>query len=398
VWLLATAVSIGAPPESPNGGAGQGRKQPNETPASRERERPEESRVRVVDAAPLNSLSRQFQQTAGWTGADGAHSIPISPKATLWTFADTFIGRIEQGRRVGARLINNSFAWQTLPADAAPLRFFWRVTDGQPAAVLRPDDPDSWYWPGDGAVVGERLYLLAKRVRKRSAGEPGFQFDWYGNDLLEIANFTQEPTAWHWRRIELPFGKTSPQLSSACLAEGGFFYIYGLFPASQMTALSRPLAIARISQAELAAAQPRGWQFWSDEKPGGGWSAKSERLAALFNDAAPEMTVGRVKGIDGLVAVYTSLGMSAQIRLRLAPRPEGPWSAGVLAYRCPEGSQKMLIYGAKAHPELSSAPGELVITYCCNTGSLTEHMSRPDIYVPRAIRVRLAEKPENQRP
>ena len=55
----------------------------------------------------------------------------------------------------------------------------------------------------------------------------------------------------------------------------------------------------------------------------------------------------------------------------------------MVAYRCPEDGQKLLIYAAKAHPELSTAPDELVITYCCNTGSLAEHMTRPDIYVPR---------------
>ncbi|HEX4147420.1 MAG TPA: DUF4185 domain-containing protein, partial [Pirellulales bacterium] len=337
--------------------------------------------LRVVDAAPLESLSRKFVQSSGWTGADGAYSIPISPKTALWIFDDTWIGRVENGRRAGARMINNTFAWQSLAADREPLRFFWQQQGDQPQAVLRPAEADSWYWPGDGAVVGERLYLLAKRVRKRDAGEPGFQFDWYANDLLEIANYTDEPTAWRWRRIALPFGKDAPQLSSACLAEGGFFYIYGLFPAARLARLSRPLAVARVAQNELAASNPPTWEFWSQQEQGGSWSASHERLATLFHDAAPEMTVNRVPGINGLVATYTSLGMSREIRLRVASRPEGPWSAAVLAYRCPEDSPKLLIYAAKAHPEQIATPGELVITYCCNTGSLAEHMSRPDIYL-----------------
>ncbi|HEY5314549.1 MAG TPA: DUF4185 domain-containing protein [Pirellulales bacterium] len=350
---------------------------------------PADAPLRVLEAAPLESLSRAFRQTSGWTGADGAYSIPISPQRTLWTFDDTFIGRIEQGRRAGARMINDSFAWQTLPAGGQPLRFFWRSDAGQPASVLHADDAASWYWPGDGAIVGQRLYLLAKRVRKQAAGEPGFQFDWYGNDLLAIDNPTAEPTQWRWRRIELPWGQDFPQLSSACLVEGGFFYIYGLFPASQLGPLHKPLAVARISQTELAAERPRGWQFWTADDAGGRWSEKPTRLAALFNDAAPEMTIGRVPRIEGLVATYTAIGMSAEIRLRVARRPEGPWSTHALAYRCPEAAQKLHVYGAKAHPELASTPGDLVITYCVNTGSLGEHFEHPDIYVPRAIRIKI---------
>jgi hypothetical protein len=350
---------------------------------------PAEGPLRVLDAAPLESLSRAFQQTSGWTGADGAYSIPISPERTLWTFDDTFVGRVEHGRRVGARMINNTFAWQALPAAGQPLQFFWQEQQGKPASVLVPDDAASWYWPGDGAIVDQRLYLLAKRVRKRAAGEPGFQFDWYGNDLLQIDNPADEPTKWRWRRIELPWGPEFPQLSSACLVEDGFFHIYGLFPASQLRPLHKPLAVARISQTELTADKPHDWQFWTTDEAGGRWSATPQRMAALFNDAAPEMSIGRVPGLSGLVATYTAIGMSAEIRLRVAPQPEGPWSTSTLAYRCPEGAQKLHIYGAKAHPELSSTPGELVITYCVNTGSLSEHVAHPEIYIPRAIRLKL---------
>ena len=120
--------------------------------------------LRVIEAEPLEPLSKLFRQTSGWTGADGAYSIPISPKTTLWIFDDTWIGGVEKGRRVGARMINNTFAWQALPAAGEPLKFFWQQSGDKPAAVLQPEEKDSWYWPGDAAVVNDRLYMLAKRV------------------------------------------------------------------------------------------------------------------------------------------------------------------------------------------------------------------------------------------
>ena len=163
--------------------------------------------LEVLEPKSLEGLTGAFRQTSGWTGADGANSIAISPNRTLWIFADTFIGGVEKGRRVGARMVNNTFAWQALPADGQPLQFFWQEHDGKPAAVLQPDDAASWYWPGDGAMLGSRLYLLAKRVRKRAAGEPGFQFDWYGNDLLEIENPLDEPLEMALAADRTPFGR-----------------------------------------------------------------------------------------------------------------------------------------------------------------------------------------------
>src|SRR4051812_32396788 len=81
--------------------------------------------LELVEAKPLPALTRQFQQTEGWTGGDGASSVPLGPERTLWLFADTWIGKIEGGRRVSPRMVNNTAAWQSLQDEKAPLRFFW---------------------------------------------------------------------------------------------------------------------------------------------------------------------------------------------------------------------------------------------------------------------------------
>ena len=121
----------------------------------------------------------------------------------------------------------------------------------------------------------------------------------------------------------MPKGDDTPQLSSACLAEGGYFYLYGLFPEKRLAPLSRPLALARIARrktSRFAAARLGVLDAWQIRRK---LVAAPESMMALFADAAPEMTIGRVSGIDGLVATYTSLGMSREIRLRVAPRPKG---------------------------------------------------------------------------
>ncbi len=337
----------------------------------------------LADAKPLPSFTAQFQQTDGWTGADAAYSIPLGRDRLLWVFADTWIGKIENGRRVGARMVNNTFAWQSLRNRSGPLRFFWRTDGDALTAVLRPDGKDAWYWPGDGAVIDGQLYLFCKVARRDDSKPEGFQFDWFGDDLLQIHNPMDEPTVWRFEQRTLPSGLNVPRMSGACLVEGDYLYAYGLLTTAKEKHLNRPLGVARIHRRHLKTMEMSRWEYWCGDR----WSDNPEKTAALFRDAAPEMSVSRVRGLPGFVATYTSLGLSANILVRHAPLPEGPWSKPLRVYRCPE--EKLMLYGAKAHAALAERDGQLIITYCRNTGSLKEHVERPEIYFPQGVEVRL---------
>ncbi len=343
----------------------------------------------VVDGEPVPAWSAGFQRTEGWTGADVAYSITLGREKTLWIFADTFIGRVENGRRVGARMINNSFAWQSLGDRPAHWQFFWKGTIEAPASVVTPAEPGAWYWPGDGVISNDRMYLVAKLVRKKEGGPPGLSFDWCGNHLLEVANPHDEPTAWRYQAWALPTSPNEPQLSSASLADSGYLYLYGLFPAKALQDLHRPLALSRIPLASLPGLKEPKLEYLCQGEKESAWSPTPSRLLELFGDAAPEMTVNRLQGWSGFVATYTSLGLGGEIMVRHALRPEGPWSDAVRLYHCPEADRGLLVYGAKSHPELATRDGEMIITYCVNTGSLAEHVARPDIYIPRAVSVHL---------
>jgi hypothetical protein len=343
----------------------------------------------VVSAKPAPALTQQFQRTDGWTGGDGASSIPLGPDRTLWLFADSWVGKIEGGRRVGARLINNAAAWQLLADGKEPLRFFLDQSGKEPVALLRPEAAGTWYWPGDGVVVDGKLYLFCKLVRRKAEGAPGFQFDWFANELLQIDNPRDEPGQWKVKRCRLPEGKDAPRLGSACVLEGDYLYVFGLFPAAAVKPLDAPLGVARLPRERLAALDMKGWQYWCRGPKGERWSDQPADLVALFRDAAPEMTVSRVRGIDGLVAVYTPIGIGRDIAVRHAPKPWGPWSQSLRVYRCPDAGDGVFVYGAKAHPELSTRDGQLFLTWCRNTGSLADHVRKPDLYFPQGVEVQL---------
>ena len=343
----------------------------------------------VMSAKPASALTQQFQQAEGWTGGDVAYSIPLGPDRTLWLFGDSFIGRIESGRRVAARMIHNAVAWQSLKEHKTPLRFFWDQSGKEPAALLRPTAKETWYWPADGVLVDSKLYLFCKVVRRKAEGAPGFEFDWFANELLRIDNPREEPGKWKVERCRLPEGKEALRLGVACLCDGDYLYAYGLFPASACKPLHMPLGVARLHKDKLTALDMKGWQYWCHGPNDEHWSDKPADLVPLFTDGAPELSVSRVRGIDGWVAVYTPIGIGTEIAVRHAPKPWGPWSRRLSVYRSPDPGAKVFTYGVKAHPELSLRDGQLFITFCRNIGALADHMRKPEIYFPQGVEVQL---------
>jgi len=337
----------------------------------------------VESAKPLPELTQLFRHTRGWTGGDCAASIPLSEKRTLWLFADTWIGVVENGRRQKMRMSNNTAAWQSLETHE-PLKFFWAGSEEKPEALLKPTQSDHWYWPGDGVMHDGKLYVFCKLVKRNEAGAPAFQFDWVGNELVQIENPYDEPTRWRYQRMRLFRDEDDVRLGCGCVIDGDHLFVFGLFPKKECKKLEAPVAVARVPLAKLDRRQFSDWQFWTES----GWSGKPDKLIALMRDGAAEMSIGRVRGISGLVMVYQGLGLGKDILLRHADRPEGPWSAPVKAYRCPEAG-KIFAYAARFHPELAKDPGQLIVTYCRNTGSLADHAREPDIYIPQGVEIRL---------
>src|SRR4051812_44097457 len=67
------------------------------------------SDLKLTPDAKMNAL---FEQREGWIGADGDYSVPLGPNRTLWLFSDTWVGKIQNGKRADATIVNNSAAIQ----------------------------------------------------------------------------------------------------------------------------------------------------------------------------------------------------------------------------------------------------------------------------------------------
>ncbi|MDQ7821612.1 MAG: DUF4185 domain-containing protein [Candidatus Eremiobacteraeota bacterium] len=344
----------------------------------------------VTKGEPFPALSALFRQDRGWTGADGAYSIPLDSTKSLWFFGDTYIGEITGGRRVNHRLINNTIALQPRGVRNRKMWFDWKEMEGRPRAWFVPAAADEWYWPGDGAMAEGMLYLFFKRLAPIPDAPAGFQFDWKGDDLIAVENPRDDPFRWCWKTAVLPsFGK-SLHFGTACAKKSGYLYVYGLQDDFAPGGLRRLVVLSRIPEAKLRNLEISAFEYLCSEGGRNSWKKKPENPATLFEGGATEMTVSQVKGVEGFIATYTPDSFGPRIVIRHAFQPEGPWSEACEVYRCPEEGKGILLYGAKAHPELSEGPGDLVITYCRNTGSLERDVTEPYVYFPEAIKAKIA--------
>jgi hypothetical protein len=125
--------------------------------------------VRPYSAAAAPEWDVLFNRTSGWTGADGVYSIPLTGldaagqplNSTLWTFNDTFYGKVDgDNNRIGSRIIHNSTALLSgNQPDPDRIRFFFGETrSGEPTARLLPTNPsERWLWANAGIVANEKI-------------------------------------------------------------------------------------------------------------------------------------------------------------------------------------------------------------------------------------------------
>lgn len=344
----------------------------------------------VKSAAPSSEITAIFRQNEGWTGGDGAYSISLGERSALWLFGDSYLGKIRDGRREDPLLVNNSLSLLNFCKGERAMEFYWGIENGFPAAVFSPEKKSHFYWPSDGAYDSEALYLCFKELAFTDEGPPGFQFSWCGDTLIRVQNPKASPAEWKWKASPLPFqstGTVTPHVGTACLFDNDCIYLYGVYDQAFGSIEKGSVILARISRSELSQMNIKSLQYWCSHDNRCYWSSSPVHCAVLFTEGATEMTVQAVNGIEGYIATYTRGGMGPDIFIRHSMYPEGPWSDPVTAYHCPETG--LYLYAGKAHRELSTKPGQIIITYCRNLGSLEEDVIRPDVYFPQAVEVQL---------
>jgi hypothetical protein len=339
----------------------------------------------VKSAAPAPDLDALFERADGWIGADGAYSVTLSPKRTLWLFSDTWVGKIRDGRRTDATIVNNSVGVQ----EGVGQRVIYSIARspaGKPMALIVPADGRGWFWLQAGVADRGRLSLFLNQVEKTGA-KGVFGFRSIGLWLGTVANRDQPPESWRVEQVKMPntvFAKDRMLVwGAAVLRVGDELYIYGTDERRGKGDPDRRMVLARVPAVSIGTFA--AWRYYCD----GLWGEDFRNPTPLAGGIASDYSVTPFG--KSYLAIYTARGLSPRILGRMADRPWGPWSAPAVLYECPEMSRdkKVFCYGAKAHPALSS-DRDLVVSYVANSFDFWQVARDAKLYWPRFVRLTLA--------
>ncbi len=373
-----------------------------------------------------------FARSEGWTGGDADYSLELGDGRVLWLFADSWIGRIADGRHApGSRLVNNAMAVHPRPASgSAPaledVAFHWGAADqqGHPTAWITPDPelrqteqgsethagaahPTTWYWVADGFVApgtdgDARLYVFLWHIGRRSDNDGGvWNFQSVGGRVAVIENPHDPVEAWQVRQFNNPhaIGRETA-LASAAVREihwgsavrwadasqtgaNDYVLIFGYRPAGPGR---NELVLARARAAELE--QFTRWEFRTRD----GWSDDLKDAAGLAGSLTTEFSIDELP--DGKTTrwlmVHSEPWFGPHVLVRGAAQPWGPWSKPIRIYCVPgvAKNEAYFTYAAKAHAHLSTGD-ELLISYIINSHDFAAAVNDADIYRPRFIRLPL---------
>lgn len=323
------------------------------------------------------------------------------------------------------------------------LRFFWGAeARGRPLAWLAPaapagaNDPgraggqpapadERWYWFTGGGVVGRRrvgdgratapqLALFLFDIARRKDVQDGvWSFEGRGSVLATIDDFAGDPSTWRVEQRSIPLAvsagaaKRDPALQEtawgmAALVEprklpdddpagagpgaaspgaDGQIYIYGV---RSRSSLERGLLVARVPADRIT-----DFDAWTVYAGGGHWSPSPGEAVAVAANVPTELSVERIRlgGQSLLAMIHSEPPLGDRVLLRVARRPEGPWSQPTPIFRAPEPARdrRFFAYAAKGHAPLS-APGELLVSYVVNSHDFWSMAADASIYRPRLFR------------
>jgi hypothetical protein len=205
-----------------------------------------------------------------------------------------------------------------------------------------PEYPAQYgFWPGSMVVNGATLQVIGLDVTFAENGT----YSVTGNSLVTFAL----PKLTLLGLQTLPMSQTD--WSGGALRDGDYTYLYG-------SALSNTYA-ARVVGSDLTGT----WSYYD----GGGWTSDPTAAIPIENiGTKSHFSVSKVGSL--YVFITKSSWTTHEITASFGCSPVGPFGPPRPIYTPPEdsaypSSYGVVTYGAFAHPELSTSPNTLVISY-----------------------------------
>ena len=299
----------------------------------------------------------------GWTGGDGAYSAQLPDGRRVWAFGDTFLGTVnaDGSRPSDTPMVRNSLVVQ----DGSRLTTLYGGSAAQPASLVSPADPASWYWSGTVAVEGSKLYWLLSRWRATGGGAWDFAYQDTAVATFSLPDLKLESVT------TVP-GSGGVLWGAATADDGAYTYVYG----TENSGGHRYAHVARAPRGQLTAP----WEYWT----GSGWSADPAASARTLDGVSDAYSVIARDGAWYLVSQDPGFGDT--VRAYPASSPAGPWGAPATVYVTAPPGPTRYTYSAIVHPDLGDG-ATLSISYDVNTLDRGTLFADVWSYRPRFVRV-----------
>ncbi len=372
----------------------------------------------TATAGPDTAWDGEFQAygdlSGAWSGGDGGQSLRLPDGATVWFFADTFLGPTGPGETrsgLSTGIAHNSAvlyrAGHLGPTFAAPAASGGYTGTGDYTWVQPPPPyPASRYELINGdQVIDDGTVYKFYQLADRSLHPARFQYKLVGTVLesftVDLATDALTPAGGTPLDIEDTDASDPVIWGAATLVSGGYIYMYGVKPYNGR-ADPFPLYLARVPAGGLASGAP--WQYYggtpSCPAPSSAWSTDPRSATSLRVAVSAGFSVSRVDGTDVLLtnnaassdgappASPASATTNDAIAYYAAcPTGFSPSSPAYLIYR-PRLPVGYLAYEYRIVPQFSHGP-DVLVSYSLNTTRPGGNYANVTIYRPHFLDVRL---------
>jgi len=389
----------------------------------------------VPEESSAWSSAFQNRNGFGWSGGDGAYSIPLPDSRTLWLFGDSYLSDVKSTGRTDSTLrFGSTIAVQYTPRGPVPplgsdFSFDWGPPNSNgwlpvewdvmqdpsaPESVekARADSLKLLAWPLHGMTVGIDLVLFTLPITPFACddcGGPGIKV--HGSVASIIRGVDKPYSEWGFQRDVgwsessrpeqqfVPHSRATPPLEDASWTFWGNVvmrdpndtsgvYVYG----HRRQGDANSAVVAHVPGVALAddLVDFGRWTFWNGTE----WVTDPDQAVAIADDSATETSVVAVPAEygTGYALVETNHSFSTELKVSLAEQPWGPFTQKYVMSLadCPVGgfdATRDITYAGKAHPGLSTGESLLASLVIVPKPGTTDPilLTDPHLYVPKFV-------------
>jgi len=362
-----------------------------------------------VDRTSARRTVSFYPYRGRWHGADVAYSIQLAPERYLWLFGDTFVGSPDTQRIPGDSMPRNSIGIaECTSLKECHLTYAWISHPSGPPSSFFETGTAEFYWPLDGFVSGDTLYVVLQKMH--TAGDGGaFGFDYSGVVLASVKNFLDPPTL--WKIVYQPIlsgntvipgvaavGPTAAKASDDPSVSAGYAYFFTWVKNGQ----SPEVALMRLPSTSLddAALSTGHWQYLTKSGAWNAWTTPAslpKDVKTIVRGNYTEFTVVYHPELHRWLMTLPGGFLDGAALLSHADSLAGNWSAPDPIYKFPEAqpsdpdhAPNVFCYAAKEHAELE-IKGTFTFTYACNSMKIAEVLANPRLYHPVVVNLPMSE-------